>query len=103
MYWLTDDKTLRPLFRTVFGLGDSTDNPSANPEWPANGVRAYRNCESDVELQPTTFRADKVSALATVKAKRNSDVSESASEEHILGHSGRIQVSRSVLQDISYK
>lgn len=85
----------------MFRLGGSTDGPTAKPTWPTNDRRAYEEFESGYEL-----RADKVDAQTTVRARRSSSIPrDDASEEHILkdpGQAGGIQISRSVLQDVSY-
>lgn len=83
----------------MFSLGGSSDGPSAKTPWTATG-RAYQEFESSYEMRP-----DKVDAQTTVRARRSSSIRDTASEEHILsdvGQAGGIQISRSVLQDVSY-
>ncbi|KAF1354627.1 hypothetical protein BDV97DRAFT_395050 [Delphinella strobiligena] len=93
--------TLRPLVRNCFALGGSSDGKSIKPTWPTNDRRAYQSCEDGYEL-PHSLRSDKVDAQATIKARRSDSIPGSESEEHILHDTGGIQISRTVLQNVSY-
>lgn len=100
MALLMSKQTLRPLVRRVFNLDDSMNRPSGRVDWPAAERRARREYD-EYELGPS-----KDHGLTTVKARRFSDIPDSASEEHILQDVGGIQgiqIQRTVLQNVRYK